>query len=137
VLATLLVAAAVGLLGVYLGLWWAPFPLGVATGVILTRARWALLAGGLSGLVAWTVPLIAEQVLHGLKETSLSLAAMMGFDGAATVPFALTLLVGLLLGLTGAWFGAAVKAVLPASLGPVQKLGDKRLEVKDPVLAKR
>ena len=135
--AVFVVAAAISLLGVYLGAWWSPFPVGVAAGLVLTRARWAITAGALAGLIAWTVPLVAEQAQYGLKETSLSLAAIMGFDGAATIPIALTVIVGLLLGLTGAWLGSAVRGFLPARLMPVQKLGDQRLEVKDAVLAKR
>jgi len=136
-IAVLVVAVAVALLGVYLGAWWLPFPVGAGAGLILRRARWALVAGALAGLAAWSVPLIAEQVQFGLKETSLSLAAIMGFNGAATIPIALTVAVGLLLGLTGAWLGSAARAFLPAPPRPAQKLSGQRLEVKEPVLAKR
>jgi hypothetical protein len=133
----LVAGAAITLLGLLVGGWWVAFPVGVAAGAVLGRARWALPAGALSGLIAWTMPLVVTQAQYGLKETSLSLAAIMGFNGAATVPFALTLLVGLLLGLAGAWLGSAARGLLRAPLMPVQKLPDKRLEVKDPVLAKR
>jgi hypothetical protein len=129
--------AAITLLGLLLGAWWLAFPVGVVAGVVLPRARWALPAGALSGLVAWTVPLLYAQVQYGLKATSLSLAAIMGFNGAATIPVALTLLVGLLLGLLGAWLGSAARDLVRPPLRPVQKLPDQRLEVKDPVLAKR
>lgn len=135
--ATLVIAAALALLGVYLGAWWAPFPVGIAAGLVLTRARWGIAAGAIAGLVAWTVPLAAEQVQYGLKATSLSLAAIMGFDGAATIPLALTLVVGLLLGLTGAWLGAAARGLMPARLRPVEEPRARRVEVKDAVLAKR
>jgi hypothetical protein len=133
----LLAGAAITLLGLLLGAWWVAFPVGVAAGALLIRARWALPAGALSGLVAWTVPLVVAQAQYGLKATSLSLAAIMGFNGAATIPFALTLLVGLLLGLVGAWLGCAARDLVRPRSGPVQKLPDQRLEVKDPVLAKR
>jgi len=130
--------AAIGLLGILLGAWWLVFPVGVAAGALLPRARWAVPAGALSGLVAWTVPLGYAQVQYGLRATSLSLAAIIGFNGAATIPVTLTLLVGLLLGLTGAWLGAAARGLFPTRApGPVQKLRDERLEVVDPVLAKR
>jgi hypothetical protein len=43
---------------------------------------------------------------------SSSLAAIMGFGHQGAVPLALTLLVGLLLGLTGAWVGSAARRVL-------------------------
>ena len=133
----LVAGAAITLLGLLLGAWWLAFPVGVVAGVVLSRARWALAAGALSGLIAWTVPLVTTQVQYGLKATSLSLAAIMGFNGAATIPVALTLLVGVLLGLVGAWLGSAARALVRPRSGPVQKLPDKRLEVKDPVLAKR
>ncbi len=133
----LVAGAAITLLGLLVGAWWVAFAVGVAAGAVLIRARWALPAGALSGLIAWTVPLIGLQAQYGLKATSLSLAAIMGFNGAATIPFAVTLLVGLLLGLVGAWLGSAARGLLRAPLRPIQKLPDQRLEVKDPVLAKR
>jgi hypothetical protein len=129
--------AAITLLGLLLGAWWLAFPIGVAAGVVLLRARWALPAGALIGLIAWTVPLVFAQAQYGLKATTLSLAAIMGFNGAATIPVALTLLVGLLLGLVGAWLGSAARELIRPRSGAVQKLPDQRLEVKDPVLAKR
>ena len=136
---TVLVAgAAISLLGIVLGGWWLAFVAGVAAGVVLRQARWAVPAGALSGLIAWTVPLVYAQLQYGLRDTSLSLAAMMGFNGAATIPLTLTLLVGLLLGLTGAWLGAAGRGLVPGRvLRPVQKLRDQRLKVEDPILAKR
>jgi hypothetical protein len=129
--------AAISLLGLLLGAWWLAFPIGVAAGVALRRARWALPAGALIGLIAWSVPLVFAQAQYGLRATTLSLAAIMGFNGAATIPVALTLLVGLLLGLVGAWLGSAARELIRPQSGAVQKLPDKRLEVKDPVLAKR
>lgn len=129
--------AAITLLGLLLGAWWLAFPIGMAAGAVLLRARWALPAGALIGLIAWTVPLVFAQAQFGLKATTLSLAAIMGFNGAATIPVALTLLVGLLLGLVGAWLGSAARELIRPRSGAVQKLPDQRLEVKDPVLAKR
>jgi hypothetical protein len=129
--------AALTLLGLLLGAWWLAFPIGVAAGVVLVRARWALPGGALIGLIAWTVPLVFAQAQYGLKATTLSLAAIMGFNGAATIPVALTLLVGLLLGLVGAWLGSAARDLYRPRSSAVQKLRDQRLKVKDPVLAKR
>jgi hypothetical protein len=136
-LTVLVAGAAISLLGILLGAWWLPFPIGVAAGVVLVRARWVLTAGALIGLIAWTIPLLAAQLQYGLGPTSLSLAAIMGFNGAAAIPVALTLLVGLLLGLTGAWLGAAARGLVRPPLRPVQKLADQRLKMEDPVLAKR
>jgi len=133
----LIAAAAISLLGILIGAWWLPFPIGVVAGLVLVRPRWALPAGALAGLIAWTIPLISAQLQYGLGPTSLSLAAIMGFNGAATIPVTLTVLVGLLLGLTGAWLGTAARGLVRPPLSPVQKLRDQRLEVEDPVLAKR
>ncbi len=108
-------AAALGLMGVLLGAWWAPFVAGIAAGVLIPRGWWAVLAGALAGLVAWGGPLEYEQIQFGLARTATSLAAIMGFTGAASIPVALTLLVGVLLGFSGAWFGATARSLYPTA----------------------
>ena len=125
--------------GMFLGLWWVTFATGVAIGLALPRTWTALVAGAISGLVAWSEPLIEANAQYGLGPTSLSIAAIMGANGAALIPIALTMIVGVLLGLAGSWLGAAMRGVTlnrPRS-GAVEKLGDERLEVKDPVLTQR
>jgi hypothetical protein len=129
-LTVLVGAAALGLMGVLLGAWWAPFVAGFAAGVLLPRARWALLAGAVSGLVAWGVPLEAAQLQYGLGPTATSLAAIMGFNGAATIPVALTLVVGLLLGFTGSWLGSAGRALYPARGAVPARQAERRPEPK-------
>lgn len=101
----------VGLAGVVLGVWWAPFFAGVAIGLVAKRQRDAVPLGAVAGLVAWLVPLAVLNVRLGLGRTAAGLAAIMGFNQAA-VPVFLTLLVGALLGLTGAWLAGAARAVL-------------------------
>ena len=111
--AVVVLAGAVLTVGeVLLGAWSMTFPTGVVIGAALPRARWALLGGAAAGLVGWTGPLLAEQLQYGLAPTALSLAAIMGFTGAATIPVALTVLVGTLLGLAGAWSGSAARTVV-------------------------
>ena len=63
----------------------------------------------------------------------------MGVNGAALIPIALTVVVGVLLSLAGSWLGAAIRGVAlnRTRSGAVEKLGDQRLEVKDPVLTQR
>ena len=129
----------VSLAGMFLGLWWVTFATGVAIGLALPKTWTALVAGAISGLVAWSEPLIEANAQYGLGPTSLSIAAIMGANGAALIPIALTVIVGVLLGLAGSWLGAAIRGVAlnsPRS-GAVEKLGDQRLEVKDPVLTQR
>ena len=127
------------LAGMFLGLWWITFATGVAIGLALPKTWTALVAGAVSGLVAWSEPLIEANAQYGLGPTSLSIAAIMGANGAALIPVALTVVVGVLLGLTGSWLGATIRGVAvdrPRS-GAVEKLGDQRLEVKDPGLTQR
>jgi hypothetical protein len=102
----------VGLAGVLLGYWWAPFVAGAFIGVVTRRGRVAIPVGGLAGGVAWLVPLAAIQERYGIGPTAGSLAAIMGFDHQAALPAVLTLLVGTLLGLTGAWLASAARTLM-------------------------
>src|ERR1700719_1883545 len=98
--------------GVLLGIWWAPFALGLAFGIIKPRARIALPVGALIGLVGSSIPLATVEWRYGLGPTGASLAAIMGFGHNGILPMFLTLLVGTLLGLTGAWLGSAGRTLL-------------------------
>ena len=111
----ILVAGLAALAGVLLGWWWAPFPIGIAAGVVMARARVAIPIAGAIGLLSWLVPLAAAQVRYGLGPTAASLAAIMGFGHLAVVPAILTLLVGALLGLAGGWLGSAARAVVASN----------------------
>jgi hypothetical protein len=106
-----LAGAAISVIGVLIGAWWLTFPAGLLIGVSLGRARLAIPAGGLAGLLGWGLPLALEQDRYGLGPAAGSLAAIMGFTGQAVVPVILTCLVGLLLGLTGAWLASALRRV--------------------------
>jgi hypothetical protein len=98
--------------GMVLGAWWLTFPVGVALGVVI-RARYAMPAGALAGLLAWGLPLGYEQWRYGIGPAARSLAEIMGITvGGPVAPVALTCVVGLLLGLTGAWVGAAGRSVV-------------------------
>jgi hypothetical protein len=107
----MLVATAfiVALVGVLLGAWWTPFFAGAAIGLVVGRPVVAIPLGGFSGLVSWLLPLAAIQARYGLGPTATSLAAIMGFDHRGALPVVLTLVVGGLLGLTGAWVACAAR----------------------------
>jgi hypothetical protein len=106
------IAGAICCAGVVFGAWWVTFLAGVALGALIS-ARRAVPAASLAGLFAWGVLLAWGQWRYGLGPTAHSLAAIMGFTQAGpVVPVALTCIVGLLLGLTGAWAGAATRSVL-------------------------
>ena len=98
----------VALLGVLLGAWWAPFFVGAAFGLIIQRPAVAIPLGAVSGLVVWLLPLVGAELRYGLGPSSVSLAEIMGFGGQGSLPVALTLFVGTLLGLSGAWLACAV-----------------------------
>ena len=99
----------ISLAGVLAGAWWAPFAVGAVLGIVSPTARIAIPVGALTGLLAWSQPLGAAQLHLGLGPSADSLAAIMGFTHEAVVPVVLTCLVGLLLGLAGAWMGSAVR----------------------------
>jgi hypothetical protein len=103
-------------LGVDFGVWWAPFVAGVVIGITDPRARIALPTGAGIGFLMWGYPLAAAQIRVGLGPTAQSLAAIMGFAHQQAIPVVLTLVVGLLLGLTGAWLGSAGRTLLPSPL---------------------
>jgi hypothetical protein len=83
---------------------------------VVGRARVAIPWGAGVGLLSWLVPLVVLQERYGLGATATSLAAIMGFDRLPAVPLVLTLVVGTLLGATGAWLGSAARALTP--IGP-------------------
>jgi hypothetical protein len=109
---TVLLAALLALAGVLLGWWWAAFPVAFAMGVVVGRARFALPAGAGLGLLAWLIPLVVAQARYGLGPTATSLAAIMGLDRQPALPVLVSLIVGTLLGFTGAWLGSAARSVL-------------------------
>lgn len=109
---SLLLAALLALGGVLLGLWWAPFPVGLAVGGIDRRYRVTLPTGALIGLLSWAIPLAVTHARFGLGSTAQSLAAIMGFGHQGALPVALTLVVGTLLGLAGAWLASAARSVV-------------------------
>jgi hypothetical protein len=113
---TVVVFPILATVGVMLGAWWAPFIFGFAFGVIEPRARIAVPVGALIGLVGWSIPLVSSESRFGLGPTAESLAAIMGFAHQGAIPVILTLVVGLLLGLTGAWLGSAGRMVVQPAI---------------------
>jgi len=110
--AALVIGTAVGVVAVMIGVWWAPFVVGIGIGIALPRARVAVGAGAAAGFLAWGLLLVADQLLYGLGPAAAGLGAIMGFGRQGAIPVILTCLVGLLLGLTGAWLGSAGRSLL-------------------------
>jgi len=111
----ILLGALLALAGVLLGFWWAPFPVGLALAALNPRARIAVPVGAGIGFLAWAIPLLVAHGRFGLGPTAQALAAIMGFGHQGAVPVALTLAVGTLLGVTGAWLGSAARQVVAAN----------------------
>ena len=107
-----LIGVAISLTGLLFGAWWVTFLAGLVIGVLLGQGRVAVPAGALAGLVSWGIGLAILQVYFGLGPAASSLAAIMGFTGQPAIPLVLTCLVGLLLGLTGAWLASALRSLL-------------------------
>jgi hypothetical protein len=106
------IGGAISLAGLLFGAWWLTFVAGLLLGAVIGRGLVAIPAGALAGLAAWGVGLAILQVNYGLGPSSSSLAAIMGFSGASAIPLVLTCLVGLLLGLTGAWLASSLQGLL-------------------------
>ena len=107
-----LIGVAVSMTGLLFGAWWVTFLAGLVIGVLLGQGRVAVPAGALAGLVSWGIGLAILQMYFGLASAASSLAAIMGFTGQPAIPLVLTCLVGLLLGLTGAWLASALRGLL-------------------------
>jgi hypothetical protein len=107
-----LIGVAISLVGLEFGAWWLTFGAGIVIGIVIGQGRVAVPAGALAGLVSWGFGLAILQLYFGLGPAARSLAAIMGFTGQPAIPIVLTCLVGLLLGLTGAWLASALRGLL-------------------------
>jgi hypothetical protein len=95
---------------VALGYWWVTPLVGVAIGAILPWPRLAAGVSGAAGLAAWGVPLLWLAVRAPVGRTAAVVAAIMGLAGIGAIgPVVLTLLVGVLLCVSGAWVGLAAR----------------------------
>jgi hypothetical protein len=108
----LIIGVAVAAVGVMVGIWWATFVVGIGIGIALSRSRVAIPVGAAAGFMAWGLLLVADQLLYGLGPAAESLGAIMGFGRQGAIPVILTCVVGLLLGLTGAWLGSAGRSLV-------------------------
>jgi hypothetical protein len=106
------IGVAISLIGLLIGAWWLTFVAGLVIGLLIGRGRVAIPAGAVAGLVSWGFGLAVLQAYYGLGPSARSLAAIMGFTGQPAIPVVLTCLVGLLLGLTGAWLASALRGLL-------------------------
>jgi hypothetical protein len=111
-LAALAGAVAVIWLAGLAGLWWVTVLAGLGLGLAAGRARVGVGAGLAAGLLGWGLPLAWLATRVPLRPTGEAVAGILGFPGAGGLAaYALTLLVGALLGGAGGWLGAAASGV--------------------------
>jgi hypothetical protein len=108
--AVILLAVDVIIGGAVLGFWFIPFLVGVAMGLTLRwRRRWIAATATIVAVVGWGIPL-AWPALSGMPVTATArtVAALAGLPASAGLMLALTLLLGVIQVLTGAWLARAV-----------------------------
>jgi hypothetical protein len=92
------------------GLWWLATALGVALGLSLPRAGAAIAAAAIAGVLGWGLPLLQQSLSVPIGRTASVVAGIMGFGaGNGAIVVAVTLLLAVLLAVTGAWVGSAAR----------------------------
>jgi hypothetical protein len=109
-LLTCAAAAALLGLGAAFGLWWLPFPAGVAAGLAPWRARWALALAVLAVVIGWGTAL-CWPALSGAPAgaTARVIAALAGLPPHAWAAITATLLLGVLLTAPAFWLTRALR----------------------------
>jgi hypothetical protein len=119
-LATVLAGTLVIAGGAELGLWFVPFVVGLAAGLLLARAAWRLRhtmpAVLVMALLGWGVPLYWPAVVQGQPAgaTARVIAALAGVPPHAVFGVVFTLLVGVLQAVVGLWLGRALTPRAPS-----------------------
>ena len=100
--------------GAELGLWFIPFAVGLAAGLLLARAGWrlrhSLPAVLVMALLGWGVPLYWPALVQGQPAgaTARVVAALAGIPSHAVFGVVFTLLVAVLQAAVGLWLGHAL-----------------------------
>jgi hypothetical protein len=106
--------AAVTWVGNAFGLWWVTVVVGVAIGLLLRGTGRVLVAAGGDALAGWGLHLLWLARLADLGGTATVVAEIMGLGHSDKLVTVLALVFGLLLGLGGAWLGAAARRAVAA-----------------------
>ncbi len=91
------------------GAWWAPWPIALLWALTMPTTRRQYLGGLVVALAGYALPLVVTGVQYPLGRTANLVAAIMGFGRHGLIVWALTALMALLLGLSGAWVGHALR----------------------------
>ncbi len=92
------------------GLWWLATVLGVVLGLSLLRAGVAIATAAIAGVLGWGLPLLQQSLSLPIGRAASVVAGIMGFGaGNGAIVIAVTLLLALLLAVTGAWVGSTFR----------------------------
>jgi len=95
------------------GLWWMPLPVGLVVGLILRGGRAIVAVTALAAALGWGLPLAARSLSAPVGKTASVVAGILGLGaGAGVVVVVVTLVLAALLGLAGAWVGAALRRLV-------------------------
>lgn len=101
--------------GVQVGWWWATCAVGLVIGIVLRPIWLALVVALVTGCLGWSLPLALLSLNAPVGQIA---AAVEGVTGVAStggvVIILVTILLGGILSLVGAWVGIAGKGLLPA-----------------------
>ncbi len=107
------VGVAVVWAGATVGLWWAPLLVGFVIGIILRGGQAIVATTGLAAILGWALPLAWQALQSPIGTVATVVAGILGL-GATSGPIVIvvTLVLALLLGLAGAWVGAALRRLI-------------------------
>jgi hypothetical protein len=117
-----LIGTALIWLGQILGLWWLALVIGLLLGLIIMPAKSALVLALLSGGLGWGLPLLYRSTYLAIGNNASVAASIVGIGAAnGWIIIVLTILLGMLLCLSSAWTGIALRQVLGFRLKTIQE----------------
>jgi hypothetical protein len=95
------------------GLWWVPLLVGFVIGIILRGGRVIVAAAGLAAILGWALPLAWQALYSPVGTVATVVAGILGLGTAnGSIVIVVTFALALLLGLAGAWVGAALRRLI-------------------------
>ena len=99
-------------LGQFLNFWWLALVIGLLLGFTMKPARFALLLAVLSGGLGWGLPFLYRSSYLAIGKTASVVASIVGIGSTnGWIVIVLTILLGILLCLSAAWTGIALRQV--------------------------
>ena len=108
-------------LGQILGFWWLALAIGLVLGFTIIPARLALVLALLTGSLGWGLPLLYRSMHSAIGKAAAVVASIVGIGNAnGWIIIVLTILLGMLLCLSSAWTGIALRQALGFKLKTIQ-----------------